>query len=271
MIGGYGTGVLTRFGTGVFVLQNRIGLGADGVSNLPNQVWGIGLASGGNFVHNNTITASSQAGVMLTGATAQDNLVTDNTIEQNPGVGIGLITTAGSGNNLVPNVFRQNGGLSIDLNFGDGPTANDVADTDAGPNDLQNFPVITGAVPSGSTTIVNGFLNSTPSSTFILRVFQNSGTCPTSGRGEGQAALGSFAVVTDANGTATFCSRSHRERAGRVVPQRHGDRCGRHTSEFSSCFAVPVNAVSPNLAFSLGPINTVVGQAIAPAVTGPGH
>ena len=37
-----------------------------------------------------------------------------------------------------------NGGLSVDLG-GDGPTANDPADTDEGANHLQNHPELTGA------------------------------------------------------------------------------------------------------------------------------
>ena len=208
--------MLTRFGTGVFILRNRIGLGADGVTNLPNQVWGIGLASGGNFVHDNTITASSQAGVMLTGATAQDNLVTDNTIDQNPGVGIGLDHDGGQPKHARSECAHPEWRSSIDLNFGDGPTANDVGDTDAGPNDLQNFPVITGAVASGGNTIVSGFLNSTPASTFILNVFQNSGTCPASGARCRPSAPRQLRGCHRCQRHRDVLSRAHRKRAGRV-------------------------------------------------------
>lgn len=52
---------------------------------------------------------------------------------------------------VLGNATFSNGGLGIDLG-GDGVTANDLAptpDEDIGINDLQNFPVISNAVPSG--------------------------------------------------------------------------------------------------------------------------
>ena len=45
--------------------------------------------------------------------------------------------------------------LGIDLE-GDGVTVNDPGDTDAGPNELQNFPVLSAASSDGSGTIVVG-------------------------------------------------------------------------------------------------------------------
>ncbi len=52
--------------------------------------------------------------------------------------------------------------MGIDLN-GDGVTANDADDSDAGPNQLQNFPLIGAAVLSGSTLTVSYQVSSSPS------------------------------------------------------------------------------------------------------------
>ena len=59
------------------------------------------------------------------------------------------------GNSIHDNTF-----LGIDLS-GDGVTPNDPLDADSGPNDLQNFPVIT-PQRGGNTTVVGGTLDSMP-------------------------------------------------------------------------------------------------------------
>ena len=51
----------------------------------------------------------------------------------------------------------SNGGLGIDLGD-DGVTPNDFLDQDAGPNDLMNFPVLTGACTTGGNVVVSGSL-----------------------------------------------------------------------------------------------------------------
>jgi len=65
-------------------------------------------------------------------------------------------------------------GDPIDLDvFGnfDGPTRNDLGDGDTGPNNLQNFPIITSTSFLSDRTTVRGGLNSTPSATFTIQLY----------------------------------------------------------------------------------------------------
>src|SRR5262249_45484543 len=106
--------------------------------------------------------------------------------------------------------------MGIDLGeaggAGDGGfTPNDFNDGDAGPNDYQNFPMISSAVsalgetPGGGTTTIHGRLNSLANTLFDLDFYSNSGCV---GRPqdflEGRTYLGSGAVTTDGSGNATI-------------------------------------------------------------------
>lgn len=116
--------------------QNLIGTDTNGAAALPNGVDGI----------------------KLVGGTGGASIGTDNVISGNLGKGISVLGAATIQNAFVGNYFGvditgtipiPNGGLPIDLG-GDGHTPNDTGDTDIGPNQLLNYPVITG---STSTTI----------------------------------------------------------------------------------------------------------------------
>src|SRR5206468_11785976 len=106
---------------------------------------------------------------------------TGNTIAFNSGRGVRV----GQGEfvTIVGNSSAANGGLGIDL-AGDGVTPNDAGDVDIGPNDLQNFPVITAAF-AGSTTRVSASLSSLPNADFLLSFYASDAADP-SGFGEGQ-------------------------------------------------------------------------------------
>lgn len=76
-----------------------------------------------------------------------------NVISDNDGSGVSIYGDDATGNRILSNSIFSNGGLGIDLGD-DGPTANDPGDTDTGPNDLQNKPVLTSArTESLKTTI----------------------------------------------------------------------------------------------------------------------
>ena len=59
---------------------------------------------------------------------------------------------------------------------------NDVSDLDGGPNSLQNFPVVSAAISSGTDTTIYATLNSSPNTSFGIR-FYSSGACDASGFG----------------------------------------------------------------------------------------
>ena len=73
----------------------------------------------------------------------------------------------------------------------DGVTGNDSNDPDSRANNAQNFH----AASDGVTTWVQGSLNSTTRTTFVIEFFANA-TCDPSGNGEGQTFLGSTQVST---------------------------------------------------------------------------
>lgn len=142
-----------------------------------------------------------------------------NKIAFNAGPGVAIVTQfpglpdfgPSTGNRIQGNSILANTGLGIDLDarmlvpnhfVGDGVTSNDVGDTDAGPNKLENFPVIT-SFERGSTTRVVGTLESVASTTFTLDFYANTATSPY-GIGEGERWLGPVTVSTDATGYIHF-------------------------------------------------------------------
>ncbi len=131
------------------------------------------------------------------------------------------------------NSIHSNGGIGIDLNHNN-VTLNDPLDSDAGPNNLQNYPVLTSATTSGGNTTIAGTLNSTPSKPFTLEFF-SSPSCDASGFGEGETFLGSTQVTTDAGGIVGFTANLPVSvPLGRVITATATDGNG-NTSEFSRC------------------------------------
>ena len=200
-INGLGIGV---FSTGTagdrsYVIQgNWIGTDATGAVPLGNRGYGISL-------DDKNITVGGPA-------PGQGNVIAYN----RGGVIYGLSTfnkhSPIRGNSIHSNAafFANVNLIGIDLNA-DGVTPNDLGDADAGTgaNDLQNFPIITSAVPSfgespdGDTTTITGTLNSLPDTTFAIDFYANLGCVgrPQEAR-EGRTYLGSKDVTTDGSGNA---------------------------------------------------------------------
>lgn len=88
-----------------------------------------------------------------------------NTIAFNGQDGVEISGAGVTGNSILRNSIFSNAGLGIDLGA-NGRTANDPGDADTGPNNLQNFPVLTSAETVGATTTIKGRLNSTPPRSF---------------------------------------------------------------------------------------------------------
>ncbi len=126
-------------------------------------------------------------------------------------------------------------------------TANDNCDGDSGPNNLQNFPVITSAQTSGAVTTIAGSLNSTANSTFRVDFYSNP-SCDVSGNGQGKTHLGFTTVNTDGTCNVPFQAMLNLVLPPGVVSATATDAAG-NTSEFSACRqsvvppAVPVGSV----------------------------
>ena len=242
--GNGGVGVSITGVSGVTVRKNVISgndshgislSGATGTSVTGNF---IGTVQGGA-----SALANTGAGVHITGA-ATGNEVLDNVIAFNGGDGVTIESSRALKNGVRRNAIHSNTGLGIDL-APDGVTANDTGDGDAGPNGLQNFPVLTAAVVGGDRFEITGSLNSTAGTLFGLD-FYSSTSCDPSTNGEGQAWLGSDLRATDGTGAFDFTLRalegdettSPQAPVGNYITATTtsypGDGSG-STSEFSTC------------------------------------
>ena len=193
---------------------NQIGTDRSGLLVLGNRGNGVSLGSNSNSIGGldsgagNTIafngTGSVGAGVQLVGLVEKDSILS-NSIHDNAGLGI---------------------------NLGNGPTPNHMPGT-PGPNNYQNFPVLSGVQTNGSTTSLSGTLLGSPSSTYTIQIFWSSKPDP-SGFGQGQNLLATFTAYTDSTGNATInLALPAAPPPGSVISATATDSSG-NTSEFSS-------------------------------------
>ena len=163
---------------------NFIGTDVSGKLPLGNEIDGVLITQG---------AASNSIGGTATGA--------GNTIAFNVDNGVDVDGVTSLGNSILSNLIFGNGLLGIDLGD-DGVTLNHATAT-PGPNDFQNFPVLSSVLSGGTSTIIGGTLNSVPSTNFLIQFYSN--TVPSaSGYGPGGTLLGSTTVTTDASGSASF-------------------------------------------------------------------
>ncbi|MBT3381138.1 MAG: hypothetical protein HN742_34760 [Lentisphaerae bacterium] len=96
---------------------------------------------------------------------------------------------------ILGNSIHSNVPYGIDLG-GDGATMNDPQDSDTGPNERQNYPIISGRDASGT---VSGTLKSQPGTTYRLEFFDNVESI-----GQGETFLVAIDAATNAEGLAAF-------------------------------------------------------------------
>ncbi len=227
------------------VQGNLIGTDKNGTAPLGN-----GVPTGGNGVivssSSNTIGDSDPSDGPTNAA---------NTIAFNRDSGVGISGTAGAtGNRVLSNSIFSNTDLGIELFGGtedpNGVTANDPRDPDTGPNNLQNYPVITSATTFFGGTTINGSLDSTPSTrkkkrSFTIRFF-SSPAADASGYGEGKAFLGETKVTTNRQGTASFTFAPTRTvPEGQFVTATATNNSTGDTSEFSRARVVQGPVIGP--------------------------
>ena len=250
---------------------NIIGANASGTSDLGNTGSGIHISNGDDTsISNNIIVGNDSHGVSLTGFSTSDNLIAENfigvnengssiansgsgvhigssangntieenTIAHNGADGVTVVSSSTTRNTVWENTMHSNGGLGIDLND-DGVTANDIRDSDSGPNNLQNYAVLTSAGLSSDDGSVGFNLYVTRNNRYIVD-FYASDSCDGSGNGEGKEWLG-FAIVAP----KTFGDRHFVVNTSRGTLNQYDYPSGTYitatvtlndsTSEFSPC------------------------------------
>jgi hypothetical protein len=225
--GNTANGLLITFGSKeTSVSGNFIGTDITGTAPLGNGQNGIAIRL---FSTGNTI--GGEGGL-------------SNVIAYNGAAGVAIgsdPSDTSAGNRVSGNSIHDNDGLGIDLGS-DGVTANDPGDTDTGPNNLQNFPVLSSAISEGSSTVIAGTLDGPAGTAYSIELFSNP-ICDDSSNGEGQTFLGEVSVTTDVTGMASFRVSLPRLAAiERVITATATDPAG-NTSEFSPC--VPVTRARP--------------------------
>ena len=140
-------------------------------------------------------------------------------------------------NSILGNKIFSNGELGIDLVGTDGVTLNDLDDADGGANRQQNYPDLALASNTSSGLLIEGTLNTIPSSANIIVEIFASDVCDASGYGEGKVFLTRTFVSTDASGNASFSVT-----LPATVPTGHfvtsTATLANNTSEFSRCLAI---------------------------------
>jgi hypothetical protein len=192
------------------VVGNYVGTDASGTKDLGNSQEGVFISAPNNIVggttvgERNVISGNGGDGVLVSGANTTGNRVLSNSVSSNDGLGIDLL---GGTENAA------------------GVTANDPKDPDTGPNNLQNFPVVT----SVGKSAIKGTLSSKPGTTYAVQLFSNP-----AGTDEGKTLVGQASVTTDGSGNASFSVKPSSEVAkGHTVTATATDPEG-NTSEFSA-------------------------------------
>jgi hypothetical protein len=219
--------------TGTLPLGNAVGIylndqGATGSSVLSNVIGGdtIGVEDHagltviqGNFIGTDATATreigNSSAGIFARGGDTviggtgdgQSNVIAHNGSRGN-GAAIGGVEVDGTYVAIQANHFLDNHPLGIDLLDGSenpGISPDDACDGDTGGNFLQNFPIITQVIPGASSTHVEGYLNSTASTAYVVDFYAGPACFPRPRDPlEGETYLGSADVSTDASCVGTF-------------------------------------------------------------------
>ncbi|MEZ5658197.1 MAG: DUF4347 domain-containing protein [Burkholderiaceae bacterium] len=185
-------GIVISGATNTTIQGNRIGTDLTGTLSLGNIGAGIKLGAGAA----DTLIGGENAG--------ERNIIAFN---QNDGIKVSDATT--QRNSFVANIIHDNTGREIDLND-DGLTNNDGNDLDTGPNDLQNFPVLTDAVANGANLLLSGTLDTDKASTDFRIDFYGiaAGGQEVNDHGGGNIHLGSTQITTTPAGDGSFTSVS---------------------------------------------------------------
>ncbi|WP_435005624.1 Calx-beta domain-containing protein [Tundrisphaera lichenicola] len=173
---------------------NFIGSDITGAAPLGNEVDGViinqgasnNAVGGPSIPPGNTIAFNIRDGVRIEDLSVRNSILT-NSIFSNGALGIDLVDMSDPANGLTPNDINK-----------------------PGPNFFQNYPVLSSVATSLTFTNIQGSLDSTPNTTFVIQFFANSKpdafiiNSKTVYFGEGEIYLGQTTVTTGANGHVIF-------------------------------------------------------------------
>jgi hypothetical protein len=258
----YGVLVKDAGTSGNVVEGNYVGLDAAGVTAMPND-FGVIVYNGAtnNLIGGTSAGAANYVsgnfyGVCVTDPGTSGNFVEGNFIgtDRTGTNGVGNYYDVNLQNNATGNFIGGTGagagnviafaGWDGVVLFQAGTTNNSIRgnsifgnynlgiDLTGAANDLQASPVITNAFGSGTSTIVQGKLNSTANTSFFIDVYRNLAG------GQGQFYLGTVSVTTDGSGNASFAyTNSSGNYSGQAITATATAANG-DTSEFSAAATV---------------------------------
>jgi len=186
----YGVSLSDAGTSGNTVEGNFIGTDITGTNGLGN---GTGSFYGANVELQSGATSNFIGGT----SPGAGNVIAFSSVK-----GVLLFDSATTNDAIRGNSIFGNTNLGIDLSNA-GVILNDTGDADTGPNNLQNYPVITNAFGLGTATVVTGNLNSLANGAFFVDIYRNPAMDP-SGYGQGRFYFGTVSVTTDGSGNAKF-------------------------------------------------------------------
>lgn len=198
------------------IINNSIGIGKDGYTPMGNGSTGMVIAFGashneiGNIGYGNFIANNDSGGVVIMGSNSLYNRISANSIYDNNFIGI----------DIMPEGVNQN----------------DAGDTDSGPNNMQNYPVITSTGYNSATgrTFITGTLDTPFNPENYIEIYKVE-TSDIFNHGQGKIFLGN--TFSEANGHWTISVEGLTD--GDIITAIAGDSTG-NTSEFSQNFTVTV-------------------------------
>ncbi|HEV2329278.1 MAG TPA: M12 family metallopeptidase [Verrucomicrobiae bacterium] len=178
---GAGYGIAIGGANSNVVEGNFIGTDISGKAAIPNGFAGVAVENGavGNLIGETNAGAGNVIDYNYIGVAVYQSNTTNDAIR---------------GNSIYANTWE-----GIDL---DGFPGNHVG-FEAGPDDWQNYPVITNAFGYAGSTIIQGNFNSLPNDAYYIDFYANLADGP-SGYGEGQVFIGTAFVTTNGAGNALF-------------------------------------------------------------------
>jgi len=190
--GNTSVGIDVISGIGHRIEGNLIGLAALPIAAIPNNGPGILVSN----------TRQVVIGAVMPGEIS--NIISGN---NGPGIQIsGPADNATAPQNImvVGNSIFGNEGLAIDLATSTlGVTPNDPLDADEGPNELTNFPELTGVEYTATQTRVLGRLSAEPGRTYYIDIYSVP-RCHPSGYGDASSYLGFTSLTTNGSGEGLF-------------------------------------------------------------------